>query len=691
MSGVKVGYDTLDPGLQEEVRELLRENERRNARLNAPFDPVTGEGSTGERTLLELPDYVMPRQWIPLSMEEEPLVQALRRGGSVERVFGRKRCDFDRIWPLVRMRHDFPYWTATLVRVKRKGGGDDIRFVLNRAQRKFVERLEEMRLSGRPVRIILLKARQWGGSTCSQLYMAWLQLVHERGLNSLIIAHQGTASDEIKDMFDRMMASYPARLLHMPGDPRPRRGTRKTERVGKSGAITRVPARNCKIKIGTAERPDSCRGGDYNLVHLSEVGLWRATDGKQPEDIVRSACGGVLLRPMTMIVYESTANGTGNFFHNEYQAARQGESQFEAMFIGWMDVEGYTLPVEDPEAFALDLIEGRGSRAETSRTVSGRYLWRLWERGATLEALRWYVAERAKYSDQALMASEYPSDDMEAFSHSGTRVFDAYQVEALKAGCREPRWRGELVALADTGPDALRGIRFSEERRGSLAVWSRPEIWPGEKMRHRYLVVVDVGGRSSKADWSVVAVFDRLLLSDGGRAEVVAQWRGHCDMDQLAWLSARIAKWYDDALLVIESNTIETRERGRMLEGDQGRYLLGEIRDAYRNLYERTPSEEDIRQGAPARYGFHTNSATKPVIISGLVRAVRERLYTERDRECLYEMARYERRQNGSYGAIAGEHDDILMTRAIGLYVSSQMPLPVSGGSCRCDRPSRVL
>lgn len=675
------------PGIS--VASIITENRRRNTELSAPFDPLTGEGSPGERCLLELSDYIMPRQWIPVTMESEPLVKLLRQEGSVAGALGEVAERFDKIWPVLRIRHDFPYWAALLVRVKRKGGGEDIRFVLNRAQRRFVERLEALRKAGRPIRVILLKARQWGGSTCSQLYMAWLQLVHCRGLNSLIIAHQGAGSDEIKDMFDRMIASYPASMLTMPGDPideneepgarRKRKKRRKTERVGKSGAITRVSARNCKIKIGTAERPDSCRGGDYNLVHLSEVGLWRATDGKRPEDIVRSACGGVLLRPMTMIVYESTANGTDNFFHTEYEAARRGESQFEAMFIGWMDVEGYTLPVDNPGEYAARLLERRDSEYETPRTVSGRYLWRLWERGATLEGLNWYEAERAKYSDHALMASEYPSDDVEAFAHSGIRVFDTYRVEAMKRGCRPPRYIGELYGRGESGPDSLHGITFETKRDGLLKIWSKPDIWPGEKLYHRYLAVVDIGGRSQRADWSVIAVFDRLLTADGGRPEIVAQWRGHCDMDLLAWLAARIARWYDDALLVIESNTVETRERTRMLEGDQGRYLLGEIRDAYTNLYERPPSEEDIRQGAPARYGFHTNSATKPVIISGLVRAVREGLYIEREEECLGEMLRYERRPNGSYGAIAGAHDDILMTRAIGLYVSGQMPLPRTG------------
>ncbi len=663
------------------AQDILAENARRNALRSRTFNPLTGEGSTGERVLLELPDWVMPRQWIPLPMDSEPLVQRLRRAGSVERALGPGmtrggRKAFARLFTALRMKHDFAFWAASFVKVKRKGGGEDVNFVLNRPQRRFVERLEEARLAGKPVRLILLKARQWGGSTCSQLYMAWLQLVHCRGLNSLIIAHQGTGSDEIKDMFDRMMKAYPARLLSMPGEASPPRGTRKMERVGKSGSIARVPARNCKVKVGTAERPDSCRGGDYNLVHLSEVGIWRATDGKQPEDIVRAACAGVLLRPMTMIVYESTANGTGNFFHREYEAARKGESQFEAMFIGWHDVEGYTLPLRDAAGFAARLLEGRESEAETPRSVSGRYLWRLWESGATLEGLNWYISERAKYSDHAQMAAEYPSDDVEAFAHSGMRVFDRYRVEALRAGCRPPAEKGILEGIASEGRDCLRGLSFRPDPHGELWIWERPDVVAGERMLHRYLTVVDIGGRSLKADWSVIVVFDRLLVGEGGRPVVVAQWRGHCDIDLVAWRAARIARWYDDALLVIESNTLETREYGRMLEGDQSGYILSQIRDAYTNLYERPPSEEDIRQGAPAKYGFHTNTATKPMIISGLVRSVREGLYIERDEECLDEMLRYERRPNGSYGAIQGAHDDLVMTRAIGLHISAAMPPP---------------
>lgn len=657
--------------------DILAEDGRRRVALSTEFDPVSGAGSTGERTLLRLPDFIIREQHIPSSMLSEPVVADLLREGSVAAA-ARSRGESpaavaDRLMRL-RLLHDFPFWAAMTVKIKCKGGGDDVRFILNRPQRRLVESFESMRLERRPIRLIVLKARQWGGSTCTQLYMAWLQLMHSTGLNSLIIAHQGAGSDEIKDMFDRMIESYHVSLLYSPEEIGRLRGdagkVKKMVGVGRSGQIFKVPQRNCKIKIGSAERPDSCRGGDYNLVHLSEVGIWRATDGKSPEDIVRSACGGVLLKPLTMIVYESTANGTGNFFHREYMAARRGESQFVPLFISWFEIDQYSLPLEDDEReeLARRLWEGRDSDVATSRAESGRYLWSLFERGATLGAIAWYIAERAKYNDHSRMSAEYPTDDIEAFAHSGCRVFDRYDVERLREDCIDPEATGDLLGDAADGEESLCGIHFLPSATGGMKIWSFPDI--GSSISDRYLTVVDVGGRSLRADWSVVTVIDRAPMADGGRPEIAAQWRGHCDADRLAWLAARTARYYDDALLVIESNTLETHESERGLDAGQTPYILLQIRDAYPNIYMRGGSADDLRGGLRPKLGFHTNAVTKPMVISTLVRVVRDSLYRERCSEALDEFLSYERRANGSYGALAGSHDDMLMTRAIGLHVA---------------------
>lgn len=591
---------------------------------------------------------------------------------------------------------DFAYWAATRARIKNKRGGDDVPFLLNHAQRKLVAELDAMRLAGKPIRLILLKARQWGGSTCVQLYMAWLQLTQRTGLNSLIIAQQSAATDEIKDMFDRL-------VLGLTAQDAPHRQDLHIRNVGRSRCIFRIEERNAKVKVGTAERPDSCRGGDYSLVHCSEVGIWKATAGKTPEQILRSACSGILLAPMTMIVYESTANGTGNFFHGEYQAARRGESQFRPLFIPWFDIAQYMLPVEDPEEFCRSLIANRHSEgAASSRRQPGAYLWWLWERGATLEGINWYVAERSKYGEHGLMAAEYPSDDIEAFVHSGAKVFDRYKVEALRPATEAVPMTGEIDVPAINGTpfdyahadsDRLRRqlprVRFTESD-GGWKVWRLPDNQ--NRCTDRYLVCVDVGGRSAKADWSVIMVLDREPMIRGEAPEVVAQWRGHTDFDLLAWHAAMAAHFYDEALLVIESNTLETHDRDRQTDGDQTCFLLERLRDVYDNLYARRQSPEAVARGLPVRYGFHTNTATKPMVISTLVRVVREGLYVERDPMCLDEYLSYERRPNGSYGAIAGSHDDLLMTRAIGLHVcfhEMEPPQPCGTGANRHVRHRR--
>lgn len=683
----------------ENVDEILRQNSERLKEIDSPFDPISGENSIGPRFKMEISDFPLTRQWLPLTMAKERLVADLAKSGSFMGLVkdGEQADRLKAEFLLMRLRHDFPFWAATSVSIKNKGGGPDIAFRLNRPQRKLISIFERQRQGGKPIRIILLKARQWGGSTCVQLYMSWLQMLHSEGLNSLIIAHQGAGSDEIKDMFDRMLSAYPPELLYA-DEALPPSGSdgrvKVTENVGKSGQSMRVPARNCKIKIGSAERPDSCRGGDYNLVHLSEVGIWRSTDGKSPEDIVRSACGGVLYAPMTMIVYESTANGTGNFFHREYLAARRRESQFEPVFVAWYEIERYSLPFADKQqkqAFAERLFRERGSMTSTSRSESGSYLWKLFQAGATLEAINWYETERRKYSEHSRMAAEYPSDEIEAFAHSGALIFDRGDVEALRAGCGLAPLRGELESAE--GEDSIESISFHAYENGGLEIWELPGA-DNKKMSDRYLVVVDVGGRTSRADWSVIAVIDRGAMACGGKPRIAAQWRGHCDWDQLAWRAARIATFYQEALLVIESNSLESREPTRMVDGSELPFILCQIRDVYPNIYARRTGIENLRQGQELKLGFHTNAATKPMVIATLIRVIREGLYEERSDAALDEFLSYERRPNGSYGAIVGAHDDILMTRAIGLHIAlheMELPRPMKNPSERIRRRRKRL
>lgn len=64
---------------------------------------------------------------------------------------------------IIRSKYDFPFHAYAFNEIKNKEGGKNIHFKLSYPQRYLLSILEEMRLAGAPIRIILLKARQWGG------------------------------------------------------------------------------------------------------------------------------------------------------------------------------------------------------------------------------------------------------------------------------------------------------------------------------------------------------------------------------------------------------------------------------------------------------------------------------------------------------------------------------------------------
>lgn len=662
---------------EEMIEEILAENARRKGRNAKPYDPVSGEMSPGTRFSFSCPALEPSAMRLPIEMRDLPEVKALMSGAALTSVFPGSIENARQRWFRLRCRYDFPFWAFKTIKIKCKGNGEvkDVPFLLNAPQRKLIGEFEKMREEGKPIRIVLVKARQWGGSTATQIYMLWIQLMRKLSFNSLIVGHQHSSTEEVIMMAKKALDRYPRSLLAEDGE-----AIGDREKVYASGGFSRsainIERRNFRIKVGSAERPDSSRGGDYSLVHLTEVGLWRKTQGKSPEDIIRAATSGVLLEPETMIVMESTANGVGTFLHREYEAARKGTSIYRPVFVAWYEIEKYAKEVKDLRRMAERIVRERHNNfTDDERILKGSYAWELWESGATLEGIAWYEDTLHGYGSHDLVMSEFPSNDDEAFVNSGAHVFNRGKAQKLRKNCKPPKWSGELVSCGDSGEKALLNISFEEDRNGRLKIWDMPDVDErGESagVYDRYLTVVDVGGRSLKSDWSVIVVFDRLMMSrkDGmGIPEVVAQWRGHCDIDILAWTSARIAKWYGNSLLVIESNTLETRDRDRYVDGDQSMFILNQLRDCYPNLYSRRQSPEDIRDGVPRKYGFHTNTRTKPMIISHLVKMVREGLYVERDAACVDEYLTYERRADGSYGAVGGRHDDMLMTRAIGLHI----------------------
>lgn len=607
------------------IQEVLAENARRNALLAVEPDPIKGDESDAGRRAYSLGG----KTWfLPADMLDDPRLAAV---GSEHDL------------AVLRFKYDFPFWAATCVVINDKISSRDVPFVLNRPQRRLVALLEEDRRHGRPLRLIMLKARQWGGSTLVQVYFAWIQIIHRRNWNSLICAHVKDTASTIRGMYSKLLARYPADYWEEDVKPE----FKPFERMNNTRMI---PGRECKVTVCSSENQEATRGQDYAMAHLSEVAFWKDSPLHNPADLLRSVTSGIASKPLSFIAMESTANGVGNFFHREWvRANTPGASDKRPFFVPWHEIGINRADVGDPEAFwkSLDAYE--------------RGLWT--EHGCTLEAIKWYHDKRISFPDHRSMMAEYPTTPEEAFASTERCVFASADVERLRDDCKSLRAeRGEVTVSLHGDAGFPMAPRFLPSADGRCELWRRPRIG-GD-----YIVCVDIGGRSRGSDYSVVCVMDR--HSDGsspGKPEVVAQWRGHIDHDLLAAKAEALARYYNEALLVVESNSWESSSEG------QGRYILERLSRGYPNLYYRQGDDRMARMP-----GFHTNARTKPAVVANLVAYVREHGFIERDPGACDEMLQYESLPDGSYAARRGAHDDRLMTRAIALYVhamSGEVPV----------------
>lgn len=473
--------------------------------------------------------------------------------------------------------------------------------------------------------------------------MAWMQLVRHTGWNSLICGHIRQTSRAIKSMYNRLLRHYPKEMLP---DGVPAMEFRNFEG---SRDVQVITGRDCLVVMGSAKSEDAVRGYNLAMAHLTEVAFWPDTPAFNPEDVMRSVGGTVTRIADSVVALESTANGVGHFFHTEWLRACAGQSDKVPVFVAWHEIEIYRAPVRDAAQLWNDLDD---------------YERRLWDDGLTLEMLQWYHDKRAEYPNHVSMMAEFPSNDVEAFACNARSVFDLRHIDLMRQDCRPPSAQGDVHA----DYKSLRNVRFEPAGNGQMKVWEAPR---NDARRTDYLVTVDVGGRSEKADYSVILV---MCVNDYPRArpEVVAQWRGHIDHDLLAWKAAQIAVYYGGALLVVESNTLETEAT----DADAGEFVLTEIGRRYPHLYRRNNNKP----------GFHTNSSTKRRAIYGLIAAVRDHIYVERDIDAIDELVTYETTPQGAFQAMKGHHDDMLMTRAIALSVLYEITAPVRPISER-DKP----
>ena len=638
-----------------DIADVLHRNEESKKRLFAPYDPIIGEGSPIARSRLNLTKDHTKYVNLPLWMAESQYIKEMIEVGDVETYCqknGFKVAEIMDALHHLRCMYDFEYWCATCCYIKDKKSGRMVNLILNNGQRKLFGEIAKQLFARKPVRIIVCKARQWGGSTVTQSNMFWVQAFHEVNWNSVIVAHQKDPARNVRAMYSRIAKSHPNNIAEF-----------HLRNFENSSNNKYLEGRGSVISIGTALKPEALRSDDIKMAHFSEVGLYKRTKEITPESLIQAIVSSIPSDvPNTMVVMESTAKGIGNYFYEQWQKAISGESAYVPVFVGWWELPQYFKPFTSEEQmrnFILSL-----SEIEIYR----------FNLGATLEGLHWYRDKLKELSgDVIAMMNEFPSTSEEAFAATQRHAHNPLHIQELKSYCKEPLYKGEIMADSMSGAGALKGLSFVEKPNGNLWVWALPD--KSVNMRNRYVVSFDIGGRSSGADYSVITVLDRYWLTEGGCEERVATYRFHLDQDLAAWRAMQIAKFYNNALLVPEVNTAVSNAVDT--DGDHSITIFDIIKPHYDNIYART-NPQRVKEGKPALLGFHTNRKTKTELVDHYNAVIREGTYIERDVRAIYEAEHYEIKPDGSYGNIVGkdEHDDIHMTTMIALKVSSEMDKP---------------
>lgn len=627
------------------TKNIIAENERRYAQLFCEYNPITGVGSQIERFPFKLYND-KPELYLPMSMMD-------KYGGydcfqdQTGKYFQDAFLEFLRD----RIRSDFEFWAYFCIKIKPKGeSGGLIKYSLNWPQRYTLAKLMDLFLSGVPIRVCLVKARQWGGSTLVQMFMMWIQTVHQTYWNSAIVAEVEAQALGIRSMYKTAIDNYRPGIQNL-----------TFETYEGNSDWKWIPERNCVISIGSMQKPNKIRSQDISMAHCSEVGLWTKSENKSPEDLVQTLQGTILNKPMSMFVLESTAKGQGNFFHTTYLKAESGENNYTPWFVAWWQIELYTIEFESLEE-KMSFIE--------SLSEYEQFVWGL---GATLEGIKWYRWQLREFNgDKWRMGNEFPSTPDEAFAFSGRPVFNPSYVQAMKKDLKDPKFVGDIFPQGIMGKEAFKDIKIEETPGGPFKIWAMPNFPPapeGKIIKNRYAMFVDIGGTSKDADYSAVSVIDRYMMSLGGLPEAVASWHGHLDQDLFAWNAAQIGFFYEMAYLGFEVNSLRQLEDNDT-EGDHSYIILDKIAEHYNNLYMRTTPEQ-IKQGVAVRYGFHTNHQTKGMIVDNYRGLLRDRGYIEYDKRAYDEARWYIIKPNGKMGNVDGQHDDLLITRMGALWLAT--------------------
>jgi hypothetical protein len=360
------------------------------------------------------------------------------------------------------------------IRTKREGR---ISLHLNRAQ------LEYSRVCSREKakKNVVLKARQVGVTT----YIAarfFVQTITQPGTLSMQVTQDREAAEDIFRIVRRFWENLPEEA---------RKGCLRTSY--RSARHLVFPSLDSEYCLASAVE-NAGRGRTIQNLHCSEVSRW----GREGDEALASLRAAVV--PDGDIVLESTPNGAGGLFYEEWQRAE--DTGYRRHFFPWWYDEAYVL-------------EDCGNCAPlTEEEIQLKNL-----HGLKDEQIAWRRKQWASLRGRAVQ--EYAEDAVSCFLVSGECVFDLASLDRAFEISGEP---------------------FETRDNDRLLIWLPTQ--PGRE----YVIGADPAGGGIDGDYSCAEVIDRDLGTQ------CAELHGHWPLREFAQKLVKLGKEYNTALLAVEGN-----------------------------------------------------------------------------------------------------------------------------------------
>ena len=488
----------------------------------------------------------------------------------------------------------------------RTKSGDVVPFKLNAAQKRLYAVAKAQQEAGKPVRLIILKARQLGFSTLTEGLIFHGCATH-RNVQALIVAHTEESTTNLFRMSKLFYDELPAPARPM------MRGSNAQEILFENPSRREKdreenPGLRSRIRCATAGGKGIGRSYTLQYVHLSEYAFWpEGSDGKAAT--IAGILQAVPSLPGTMVVIESTAHGFDDF-KERWDAAVAGENDFEAVFFAWFENPDYSMPVPPGTEWTPDERE----LMETYSLSGEQMQWR-----------RWCIANNCG-GDINMFHQEYPATPDEAFLHSGTGVFDSELLTRRRELAPEPIARGRFEDGA-----------WVEDELGAVQIWEEP------KEGVPYVLGGDTAGEGSD--------YFTAIVIDNTNGKQVATLRHQLSEPEYAKQIFALGMHYNGALVGIETN--------------YSTYPVMKLQEmGYPRQYNRE-REDTYTGGVKKSYGFRTDRQTRPRAIAQLVEVFSGHPDWFRDQELLGEMLTFCYNEDHRPEALAGKHDDMVMACAI--------------------------